>query len=241
MKRLWIFTFMFFFFGIGFITAQEIITMRKGNMVIADILEITPSEISYKRFENRDGPTYVIPAICVNSIRYIDGNIIIINSDTKHECDYCKNMETAFSQKPWPRGTLVNNNKPSVGINVNAGGLIPLGDTLESGGPSLNVEFIKNSFYSVINLSLPIQNGIGVGFSGLFHYLWKSRIGDFYLGGGLGYTYHNFHFFTFGVNAGYRYATSFGMFFIAGAYIGGKLNDGFDLDFRPVLGAGYSF
>ena len=128
-----------------------------------------------------------------------------------------------------------------IGINANAGGLIPLGDTLESGGPSFNFELIKNKFYSNINLSIPFDNGVGFGFSGIFNYIWKNKIGDFYLGGGLGYTYHNNHFFTFGANVGYRFVTSFGMFFNAGGYVGGKINDSIELDIRPILGIGYVF
>ena len=109
------------------------------------------------------------------------------------------------------------------------------------GSPYTGIDLIKNNFYSIINISIPIENNIGFGFSGIFNYLWKSKIGDFYLGGGLGYTYHTNHFFTFGANAGYRFVTSFGMFFNAGGYIGGKINDGFELDIKPVLGVGYVF
>ena len=131
--------------------------------------------------------------------------------------------------------------KLKIGIYANAGGAIPLGDELIPGGPSVNVELIKNNFYSVINLSVPIEGDVGFGFSGLFNYLWKSKIGDFYLGGGLGYTYHTYHFFTFGASAGYRFVTSFDVFFSAGVYIGGRINEDFELDIKPILGAGYVF
>jgi hypothetical protein len=136
-----------------------------------------------------------------------------------------------------------NSDKLNIGINANAGGLIPLGNDFKSSGPSANIEFIKNNFYSIINLNIPIENDdVGFGFSGIFNYLWKSKIGDFYLGGGLGYTYHTDHFFTIGVNAGYRFVTSFGMYFCVGGYLGGKINDDNTmLDIRPVLGVGYMF
>jgi len=147
------------------------------------------------------------------------------------EKDRAKNQKTTES----------NSDKLIVGINANAGGLIPLGNTLKQNGPSFNIEFIKNSFYSNISFSIPIQDNIGFGFSSIFNYLWKSKIGDFYLGGGLGYTYHTNHFFTFGANVGYRFVTSFGMYFSAGGYIGGRMNDNIELDIRPLLGMGYSF
>lgn len=131
--------------------------------------------------------------------------------------------------------------KTTFGINANAGGVIPLGNALDLSGPSLNFEFTINNFYSIVNINLPIQNSVGFGILGIFNYLWNTKIGDFYIGGGLGYTYHENHFFSFGANIGYKFITSFGMFFNVGGYIGGKISEDFMLDVRPVLGVGYLF
>jgi len=203
--------------------AKDHIYLKNDFLIVADILDVTETEIKYKGYEklgrhsqNLGGEISSISTYDVKYIRYNNGSYVFFKI-----------------------------NKPveplKIGINANAGGLIPLGETLKRGGPSVNVEFIKNNFYSIINLSIPIQDSVGFGFSGLFNYLWRSKIGDFYLGGGLGYTYHTNHFFTFGTNVGYRYVTSFGMYFGAGAYIGGRVNDGIMLDIKPVLGVGYVF
>ena len=62
------------------------------------------------------------------------------------------------------------------------------------------------------------------------------------MGGGLGYTYlDENNFFTFGANAGYRYVTSFGMYFSLGGYFGGMLSEEISLDLKPLLGIGYLF
>ena len=60
--------------------AQDFIVLRDGNMIDAIVTEISPTEIRYKRFDHQDGPTYVIPAINVLSIRYANGRTEIIIS-----------------------------------------------------------------------------------------------------------------------------------------------------------------
>ena len=203
-------------------------------------------------------PSFIIPALNNgnNAILYtsaglfgigtvstfIPGIIFLSRSQTK-----LRDAVNSFNKGPVQEKTQTPEEKEKMtfGINANAGGTIPLGDTLTPGGPAVNFDFIKGNFYSFINLSIPLEyknKNIGFGFLGVFNYLWNSKIGDFYLGGGLGYEYLTNHFFTFGANAGYRFVTSFGMYLGAGAYVGGKINkDNFDLDIRPILGFGYVF
>ena len=171
-----------------------------------------------------DFPTVVS---AYQGFRVVRNDINIIHENTTEEVE---------------SNTLIDSEKLLFGINANAGGLIPLG-AIKSSGPSINLEFLKGNFLSIINLNVSIENekNFGFGFSGLFNYLWKSKIGDFYLGGGLGYLFQEDHYFTFGANVGYRYITSFGMYFNIGGYIGGKISNSFILDIRPVVGAGYNF
>jgi hypothetical protein len=75
-------------------------------------------------------------------------------------------------------------NKFTFGINANAGGA--LGYILE--GPSgfgVNIELGKGRFNSEINLMFP-TGGFGALFT--FNGFWPSRIGGFYLGGGIGFS-----------------------------------------------------
>lgn len=41
------------------IQAQDVITKRNGDEILAKILEVNPTEIKYKRYDNPDGPLYV--------------------------------------------------------------------------------------------------------------------------------------------------------------------------------------
>jgi hypothetical protein len=81
MKKLYVFTVLFFLIG-GLFTvyAQDLIILKDGNTIEAKVIEISPTEIRYKRFDYLDGPTIVILAENVLSIRYENGSTDIINA-----------------------------------------------------------------------------------------------------------------------------------------------------------------
>lgn len=54
--------------------AQDVIVMKDGNTVVSKILEITTTEIKYKKFSNLDGPTYTVLKSEVKGINYANGD-----------------------------------------------------------------------------------------------------------------------------------------------------------------------
>ncbi len=62
-----------FSFCLGKIVAQDTITKRNSEIIIAKILEINPTEIKYKRVDNIDGPLYIINKSEVKMIVYVNG------------------------------------------------------------------------------------------------------------------------------------------------------------------------
>lgn len=54
-------------------TAQDIITMRTGEDVPAKVMEVTPTEIKYKKLDNPDGPTYTANRSDIFRITYANG------------------------------------------------------------------------------------------------------------------------------------------------------------------------
>ena len=40
--------------------AQDMITLRSGESILAKVMEVSPSVVKYKRFNNLDGPTYTM-------------------------------------------------------------------------------------------------------------------------------------------------------------------------------------
>lgn len=58
----------------NFSFSQDLITTKKGDIVKAKVLEITTSEIKYKKIDNLSGPTYSILKSDVFSINYKNGS-----------------------------------------------------------------------------------------------------------------------------------------------------------------------
>ncbi|MBL7923227.1 MAG: hypothetical protein JNL88_03425 [Bacteroidia bacterium] len=54
--------------------AQDVITLSDGRTVQAKILELTPDQVKYKKFDNPDGPTYTVPVGNLTKIKYANGS-----------------------------------------------------------------------------------------------------------------------------------------------------------------------
>lgn len=63
------------------VQAQDIITKRTGESVQAKVLEITPGEVKYRRYERPDGPLYTIAKADVLLIQYEDKSEDIFETD----------------------------------------------------------------------------------------------------------------------------------------------------------------
>jgi len=232
MKSFCIFLLAFFVLGVFSVSAQDLIVLKDGNIIEAKVMEISPSEIRYKRIDHLEGPTIVIMATNVLSIRYENGRTEIINAFpvTGQQITQARSSEN----------TAIDPNKFIFGINANAGGTIA--SLYASGGPSISIELGKGNFNSEINLIFPIFGG----FEGLvsFNYFWHNRIGGAYLGGGIGFGYYDFGRNSFlslpiGLNVGHKFVTKSGVFFRTGAFLG--YNILFELFYlKPDLAIGWT-
>lgn len=68
----------------GMATAQDVIVMKDQSTVMSKVLEITSTEIKYKKWNNQDGPTYSIDRSEVLSINYENGEVENF-SETKND------------------------------------------------------------------------------------------------------------------------------------------------------------
>ena len=233
MKNTIIFSVLLFLVGgIYYANAKDFIALKGGGNIEAEVLEITSSEIRYRRLGSPPEFIYSMPLDKIRQVKYENGTEQNIRKNNNGVYEIIDLTPSSKETEPL-----------TFALSTNAGEAIPIGE-LTPGGISVNFEFIKNNFYSFMNLSVPIiykTKDVGFGFTGNFNYLWKSKIGDFFLGGGLGYTYLENHFFIFGANAGYRFVTSSGMYFSVGGFIGGEFSKEFSLYFNPILGVGYTF
>ena len=237
MKRFFILAALFFITGMGLATAQDILTMRNGTVINVKILEISTTEIKYKRYDNLDGPLIVIPRINVSHIRYENG---VTENITRGK-------------------TAIDPNKLIFGINMSPfcfysgpwGGFHTIG--FEFGYKMFNFELD----FSFLSLSIA-ENYSGFGGLAMFNFFLHSRNGGFYLGLGGGWThsvdnngehliprtsdegkiyssleieYRRDDTLTFGFNMGYKFVTKTGIYFRTGSFIG--IAFGFYYIYRP--------
>lgn len=79
-KRLFITLFLLCLAGIA--TAQDVIVKKDQSTVMSKVLEITSTEIKYKKWNNQDGPTYSINRSEVLSINYENGEVEDFSNST---------------------------------------------------------------------------------------------------------------------------------------------------------------
>jgi len=222
MKSFLIFTAVFLFLGICSAAAQDLIVLRDGNMIEAKVVEISPTEIRYKRSDHLDGPTIVISADKVLSIRYQNGKVENINANTGQKNTQAKPVDTTPPIDP---------DKFIFAMSANPGSFLMFA------APSLCFEFGKGHFNSEVHLIFPIFGGFG----GLatFNYFWPNRVGGFYLGGGCGGIFGMFP--TVGLNIGWKFVTRSGVYFRTGTYLGAIYYYGLGFYIKPDLAIGYCF
>ncbi|MBL4625444.1 MAG: hypothetical protein JKY42_09940 [Flavobacteriales bacterium] len=67
--------------------AQDVIVKKDGKEIESKIIEVHEDEIHYKRYNNQDGPTYIVNITSLKEVRYENGDIedYSMVSDTKKE------------------------------------------------------------------------------------------------------------------------------------------------------------
>lgn len=91
------------------IEACDIITLKTGEEINAKVLEISQTEIKYKKCDNLDGPTFIIPKSNATKIKFSNGTTEIINSITTkaEESDYYSTASKPEIQ-PYSGETIIN-------------------------------------------------------------------------------------------------------------------------------------
>ena len=77
MQKITVLLFSLIFFNS--IYSQDVITKKNGDEINAKIIEVTQSEIKYKKFSNINGPTFIILKDELLMIKYEDGTKEVLN------------------------------------------------------------------------------------------------------------------------------------------------------------------
>lgn len=122
----------------GMATAQDVILKKDNTTVLSKVLEITSTEIKYKKWSNQDGPTYSISRSLVTSINYQNGeverfteqqNTVLINSNNYSQP--IKTQSSSFNSTPVQQTNTPNPKSPysrgNIQFSLSGGVAIPMG------------------------------------------------------------------------------------------------------------------
>ena len=131
--------------GVFYANAQDLIILKNGNKIEAKVLEISPTEIRYKRFDHLDGPTNIVMVINVHSIKYENGRTEIINPDTQPAI-----ITPNISGLPTPVQTVNQSDRNprlnTIGATLGYQGLSAFGFTVNSTVSPSNYTFFDFNF-----------------------------------------------------------------------------------------------
>ena len=65
------------------ILAQDTITKKDGTKLITKILEVSPSEVKYKKYSNPEGPTFILPTKDILIVTYQTGETETFTTQTE--------------------------------------------------------------------------------------------------------------------------------------------------------------
>lgn len=122
-------------FSAGIATAQDVILKKDNTTVLSKVLEITSTEIKYKKWSNQDGPTYSISRSEVTRINFQNGDVESFTSNLMPAPTPQQNMATYPSVQTPPMQTQTIPEKSQspyargrVQFSLNGGIAIPMGD-----------------------------------------------------------------------------------------------------------------
>jgi len=77
--------------------AQDVITKKNGEDIQAKVLEVSKDEVRYRKFDNPDGPVFILPVSDLIMIRYENGTKDLFNTEANVPADdYAEPAEDMF-------------------------------------------------------------------------------------------------------------------------------------------------
>jgi hypothetical protein len=83
--------------------SQDIITKKNGEDIKAQVLEVTDTEVKYKKFEQASGPTYTASKKDIVLIRYQDGSKDLFSTESIVTSDVSKKKNAQYTDSEYER------------------------------------------------------------------------------------------------------------------------------------------
>lgn len=109
--------FVSFLFIVIFASAQDVIVKKDGSTILSKVLEVGETKIKYKKFNNQQGPIYIISVSDIFSINYESGDV-----DTFEPSNNAKNdekMEAKEVEVPAPMSSEIIEKNKSIIEEIN--------------------------------------------------------------------------------------------------------------------------
>ena len=87
--------------------AQDVIVTTDAQKIMAQILEVSPTEIKYKETDNPDGPVFVMPVGSINSIIYANGQVKLYNEKPNEEKQTANSLVTRSGNTYYYNGSVM--------------------------------------------------------------------------------------------------------------------------------------
>lgn len=71
-----------FFVSVQLLYPQDIITLRNRNIIESKIIEVSNENIRYVKYDNQEGPVYVLPVNEIRTITFQNGEIVNYSTET---------------------------------------------------------------------------------------------------------------------------------------------------------------
>ena len=115
--------------------SQDVILKKDNTTILSKVLEITNTEIKYKKWSNQDGPTYSINRSEATSINYQSGEVDRFNNNTvttpvpqqTMEPQHQVQTQTIIRSQPDPEKSKSPYSRSRVQFSLNGGVAIPMG------------------------------------------------------------------------------------------------------------------
>jgi hypothetical protein len=117
--------------------AQDVILKNDNTTILSKIIEISDTNIKYKKWSNQDGPTYTLSSQEIKSITFQNGDIetfqtdlpttTIIDEKIIEQESYQQTIQHTQQQQTTPRPSHPNYSRGRVQFSLNGGLAIPLG------------------------------------------------------------------------------------------------------------------
>ena len=136
--------------------AQDLLTKRNGDEVPVKVVEITPTEVKYRRTDNPDGPLISIYKADVFLIRYANGTKEVFNSSAvvPGPASPPAAVRAAFEPAPVPATGPPVSNVPTGSTVPTLGNVDPndaiLNEPIQLDGPRVGITILSNG---VVNKS----------------------------------------------------------------------------------------